>query len=180
MEHTSGHALMEFNTFTGNASLIRITNVCPAAMLLAFRIAISLRVMSFPSALTRHGPDASQNATPNLIPGTPLTMTSYKSSAVLIKWVWPIMILAPSGISITTVLIFIIANHKNLDLVRVQILSGYPLNVFLVNGLYVSYIGFEIVQRQFFVFNIDLLPYDTGAGREPKDKLVREGFFCLR
>src|SRR3990170_3120439 len=110
MEHTSGQALMAFNTFTGNASLMRITNVWPAAMLLAFLMATSLRELSFPSALTRHGPDASQNATPNLMPGTPLTMTSYKSSAVLIKWVWPMMILAPSGISITTVLISIIVH----------------------------------------------------------------------
>src|SRR3990172_2299869 len=107
-EHTSGHALMEFNTFTGNDSLMRITNVWPAAMLLAFRIAISFKELSFPSALTRHGPEASQNAIPNLIPGTALTMTSYKSSAVLIKWVWPMMILAPSGISMVTVLISII------------------------------------------------------------------------
>src|SRR3990167_1388959 len=110
MEHTSGHALMEFNTFTGNASLIRITNVCPAAMLLAFRIAISLRVLSFPSALTRHGPEASQKAIPNLIPGMALIMTSYKSSAVLIKWVWSMIILAPAGISMTTVLISIIVH----------------------------------------------------------------------
>src|SRR3989304_2532266 len=107
-EHTSGHALMEFNTFTGNDSLMRITNIWPAAMLPAFRIAISLRVLSFPSDLTRHGPEASQNAMPNFIPGTALTMTSYKSSAVLIKWVCPMMILAPSGISIVTALISIV------------------------------------------------------------------------
>src|SRR3990172_8211151 len=108
IEHTSGQALIAFNTFTGNASLIIITNVWPAAILRAFFIATSFRNWSFPSCLMRHGPDASQKAMPNLIPGTALTMTSYKSSAVLIKWVWPMIILAPSGISKVTVLISIV------------------------------------------------------------------------
>src|SRR5215467_5156798 len=52
----------------------------------------------------RHGPEASVNATPNLIWGEALTRISYKSSAVLMKWVWPRTILAPSGIFTRTVL----------------------------------------------------------------------------
>src|SRR5215831_18618149 len=52
----------------------------------------------------RHGPDASVNATPNFINGEVPARISYKSSAVLMKWVWPRMILAPSGIFTRTVL----------------------------------------------------------------------------
>src|SRR4030067_1731453 len=43
-------------------------------------MAASFRFASFPSARTRHGPEASQKAMPNVMPGKAFTMISYKSS----------------------------------------------------------------------------------------------------
>src|SRR2546426_189241 len=52
--------------------------------------------------LAVHRPEASQNATPNLIPGTDPTRASWTSSAVLMKWVCPRITLSPPGFSIGT------------------------------------------------------------------------------
>src|SRR3990170_2279253 len=75
---------------------------CPAPTARAFFAAMAFRPSSFPSTRTRHGPEASQNATPNLIPGTEFTRASWTSSAVLMKWVWPRMTFSASGFSIGT------------------------------------------------------------------------------
>jgi hypothetical protein len=56
-----------------------------------------------PDQRTRHFPDASQNATPNLMPGMAPTSASWISSTVLMKWVWPRMKLVSSGFPILTV-----------------------------------------------------------------------------
>src|SRR5690349_20734659 len=52
---------------------------------------------SLPSARVRHGPEDSLNASPNLACGTVFTTASYMSSAVLMKCVWPTMMLVSSG-----------------------------------------------------------------------------------
>ena len=54
-------------------------------------------------ARTRHWPEASQNARPNLMPGTAVTSVSWMSSTDLMKWVWPRMKLVASGFSIATI-----------------------------------------------------------------------------
>jgi hypothetical protein len=51
----------------------------------------------------RHSPEDSEKARPNFAPGTVPTRISYRSSTVLMKWLWPKIMLAPSGmISFTT------------------------------------------------------------------------------
>jgi hypothetical protein len=52
---------------------------------------------------SRHLPEASQNASPNLIPGTAVTSASWMSSTDLMKCVRPRMKLISSGFSILTV-----------------------------------------------------------------------------
>src|SRR4029453_15073091 len=56
-----------------------------------------------PDHRTRHLPEASQNATPNLIAGTAVTSASWMSSTVLMKWDCPRMKFVVSGLSILTV-----------------------------------------------------------------------------
>jgi len=51
-------------------------NVCPAAIVCAFFRASSIMAGSVPDQRTRHLPDASQKATPNLMPGTDATSVS--------------------------------------------------------------------------------------------------------
>src|SRR5271165_5499323 len=76
----------------------------PAPMAAAFVFAISIMAGSVPDQRTRHLPDASQKASPNLIPGTAPTSASWMSSTDLMKCVWPRMKLVSSGFSIFTVL----------------------------------------------------------------------------
>src|SRR5579872_2086568 len=76
-----------------------ITKVWPAAMAWALRVAFDFRSASFPSTRVKHAPEASLNAMPNFICGTVLTMASYRSSTVLMKWLWPTMMFPFSGIS---------------------------------------------------------------------------------
>jgi len=58
---------------------------CPADKAQAFLFASSIRASSLPAQRTRHGPDDSQKARPNLMPGAAWTKASYRSSTVLIK-----------------------------------------------------------------------------------------------
>src|SRR6266404_6288300 len=73
-------------------------------MAAAFFLASSVMAGSVPDQRTRHLPEASQNASPNLIPGTALTSASWMSSTDLIKCVWPRMKLVSSGFSTFTVM----------------------------------------------------------------------------
>ncbi|MNC39093.1 hypothetical protein D3C75_877320 [compost metagenome] len=77
--------------------------LCPAAKVVAFFCASSIMLGSVPDQRTRQGPDASQNATPNLMPGTAATSASWRSSTVLMKCAWPRMKLMSSGFSTFTV-----------------------------------------------------------------------------
>ena len=77
--------------------------LCPAASASAFFSASAINAASVPELRTRHLPDASQNARPNLIPGAAPTRASWMSSTDLMKWVWPRMKLVASGLSIRTV-----------------------------------------------------------------------------
>ena len=65
--------------------------------------ASSIMAGSVPDQRTRHLPDASQNASPNLMPGTAPTRASWRSSTDLMKCVCPRMKLIASGLSILTV-----------------------------------------------------------------------------
>src|SRR5581483_2298011 len=76
----------------------------PAPMVPAFFLANSVIAGSVPDQRTRHLPDASQKASPNLMPGTAATSASWMSSTDLMKWVWPRTKLVSSGFSIFTVL----------------------------------------------------------------------------
>src|SRR6516165_7705574 len=78
--------------------------LCPAPMAAAFFFASSVMAGSVPDQRTRHLPDASQKARPNLMPGTAATSASWMSSTDLIKCVWPRTKLASSGFSIFTVM----------------------------------------------------------------------------
>src|SRR5271166_4261585 len=73
-------------------------------MAVAFFFASSIKAASVPDQRTRHLPDASQKASPNLMPGTAPTIASWMSSTDLMKWVWPRTKLMSSGFSIFTVL----------------------------------------------------------------------------
>src|SRR5262249_28766834 len=77
--------------------------LCPAATASAFLVARATMASSLPLQRTRHAPDASQNARPNLMPGTALIRASCRSSTDLIKCDWPRMKLMVSGLSIVTV-----------------------------------------------------------------------------
>src|SRR5712691_7821952 len=77
--------------------------LCPADTARAFWVARAIIASSFPLQRTRHAPDASQNASPNLIPGTVLTRASCRSSTDLIKCDWPRMKLIVSGFAMVTV-----------------------------------------------------------------------------
>src|SRR6266446_969340 len=77
--------------------------LCPAASASAFLVARAIMASSLPLQRTRHAPDASQKASPNLIPGTALTRASCRSSTDLMKCDWPRMTLMVSGLSIVTV-----------------------------------------------------------------------------
>src|SRR5271165_3680660 len=76
----------------------------PAARAAAFFLVNSVMVGSVPDQRTRHLPDASQKASPNLMPGTAATSASWISSTDLMKCVWPRMKLVSSGFSIFTVM----------------------------------------------------------------------------
>jgi len=52
------------------------TNVCPAPIEIAFRVAKAFRSSSLPSTLVRQGPEASLKAMPNFICGTVFTIAS--------------------------------------------------------------------------------------------------------
>src|SRR5512137_382231 len=78
--------------------------LCPAPMARAFSLAKSIMAESVPVQRTRHLPEASQKARPNLMPGTAPTRASWMSSTDLMKWVWPRMKLVSSGFSILTVI----------------------------------------------------------------------------
>ncbi len=60
-------------------------NECPAPTAWALALASSIMASSVPDQRIRHLPEASQNASPNLMPGTALTNASCMSSTVLIK-----------------------------------------------------------------------------------------------
>src|SRR5262249_6751209 len=77
--------------------------LCPAATASAFLVARAIMASSLPLQRTRHAPDASQNASPNLMPGTVLIKASCRSSTDLMKCDWPRMKLMVSGLSIATV-----------------------------------------------------------------------------
>src|SRR5215470_8844233 len=77
--------------------------LCPAATASAFVVARVIMASSLPLQRTRHAPDASQNARPNLMPGTALTRASCRSSTDLMKCDWPRMKLMVAGLSIVTV-----------------------------------------------------------------------------
>jgi hypothetical protein len=77
---------------------------CPAPMAMALFRASSVMAGSVPDQRTRHLPDASQKASPNLIPGTAPTSALWMSSTDLMKCVWPRMKLVSSGFSIFTVM----------------------------------------------------------------------------
>src|SRR5579883_41197 len=79
-------------------------NECPAPRAVAFFFASSVMAGSVPDQRTRHFPDASQKASPNLMPGTAPTSASWMSSTDLMKCVWPRMKLVSSGLSILTVM----------------------------------------------------------------------------
>src|SRR5260221_711142 len=75
----------------------------PGPMACRFFFANSIIAESVPLQRMRHLPDASQNASPNFIPGTAETSVSWISSIVLMKWLWPRMKLVGPGFSILTV-----------------------------------------------------------------------------
>src|SRR5437762_10703002 len=77
--------------------------LCPAATASAFCVARAIMASSLPLQRTRHAPDASQNASPNLMPGTALMRASCRSSTDLMKCDWPRIKLIVSGLSIVTV-----------------------------------------------------------------------------
>ena len=79
-------------------------NEWPAPRALAFFRASSIIAGSVPEKRTRHLPEASQNASPNLMPGTAAVRTSWRSSTDLMKCVCPRMKLMVSGFSICTVI----------------------------------------------------------------------------
>ena len=99
MVHTSGTALIRPVRLMGNPSRSAMTNMCPAPTAWALRAAIVCKAWSLPSTRIKHGPDASLKAIPNFMPGTVLTIASYRSSTVLMKWLCPKMRLPFSGIS---------------------------------------------------------------------------------
>src|SRR5215470_9605334 len=78
------------------------TNTCPQARAWALAMAALRNWSSLPSARVRQGPEDSLNASPNLACGTVFTTASYMSSAVLMKCVWPRMMLVSSGNFIRT------------------------------------------------------------------------------
>lgn len=73
-------------------------NECPAEIRRAFFVASPTSSGSFPERRTSRGPDAAQNATPNLSRGLAPASTSCRSSTVLMKCAWPTMTLS----SVTT------------------------------------------------------------------------------
>src|SRR5437764_7049687 len=77
---------------------------CPEATAWAFLRASSSIASSVPDQRTRHLPDASQKASPNLMPGTAVTSASWMSSTDLMKCVWPRTKLVSSGFSTFTAL----------------------------------------------------------------------------
>src|ERR1700741_2489996 len=77
--------------------------LCPAATASAFVVARAIIASSFPLQRTRHAPDASQKASPNLMPGTVLTRASCRSSTDLMKCDWPGIKLIVWGFAIVTV-----------------------------------------------------------------------------
>src|SRR5262245_22488871 len=76
----------------------------PAPMAAAFFLASSVMAGSVPDQRTRHLPDASQKASPNLMPGMAPTSASWTSSTDLMKCVCPRTKLVSSGFSTFTVL----------------------------------------------------------------------------
>src|SRR5438093_2676906 len=97
-----GYVLHEFSRFMGYASRRMRINTCPQARAWALAMAAFRSSSSLPSARIRHGPEDSLKASPNLACGTVFTTASYMSSAVLMKCVWPIIMLVSSGNFIRT------------------------------------------------------------------------------
>ena len=85
----------------------------PAPMAAAFFFASSIMAGSVPDQRTRHLPDASQKASPNLMPGTAPTSASWMSSTDLMKCVWPRMKLVSSGFSIFTVMSCMVRSFRS-------------------------------------------------------------------
>ncbi len=77
-------------------------NAWPALRARAFFFASSIISSSVPDQRTSAFCEASQKATPNLMPGTALTRASWMSSTVLMKWECPRMMLTSSGFSMRT------------------------------------------------------------------------------
>src|SRR5215471_1505089 len=136
MQQTSGHILTEFRTLIGKASRIKIAKTWPAPMFCTVVMAALVRSGSFPSCRIRHGPEASVKATPNLIWGDEPARISYRSSAVLMKCVWPRIIFAPSGISTRTVLKSIPAPHARIlnEMIRHYAAMGLQLLGLILTG----------------------------------------------
>src|SRR3990172_4050425 len=80
-------------------------------MAVAFVFASSTITESVPDQRTRHLPEASQNASPNLMPGTAATSASCRSSTLLMKCVCPRIKLMASGFSILRVVSSISASY---------------------------------------------------------------------
>src|SRR5450759_3836356 len=100
MPATSGTSLMAFNTLIGKASRRNRMKEWPAPSANALRSARALRSASVPVERTSAAPDDSQKARPNLAPGTLVTIVSWISSTVLMKWLCPKMKFSSSGFSI--------------------------------------------------------------------------------
>ncbi len=111
MRHTSGVFLTAFRMFIGNASFRNIMKQCPAPIFMAFFAANLLSSWSFPAMRTRQGPEASQNAKPNFIPGTQHTIASYKSSTVFMKCDCPSIMFKSFGFSILIISVSIFSNY---------------------------------------------------------------------
>src|SRR6516225_6954906 len=94
-------------------------------MATAFFLASSVMAGSVPDQRTRQLPDASQNARPNLMPGTAATRASWRSSTDLMKCVWPRMKLVASGLAIFTV-VSCISNSSVYTGLSQETASGQP------------------------------------------------------
>src|SRR5512141_2083470 len=114
MPQTSGTALTAVRMFTGKPPAMTIRNECPAPIAIAFCRAISTSASSLPVWRTRASPDDSQKAMPNFICGADVTMASWRSSTVLMKWAWPRMTFMSSGLSTGTTLMSMTPSSKGL------------------------------------------------------------------
>src|SRR5438034_9768991 len=120
IEHTSGMFCTTFNRFMGYASRRMRTKTCPAPKAWALAMAAFRSSSSLPSARVRHGPEDSLKASPNLACGTDFTTGSYMSSAVLMKCVWPTIMLVSSGNFIRTDSSSIMASFQRAGELRIS------------------------------------------------------------